>query len=302
LPASRWFLSAKRKEAVMRSAVLVLMILLMGGCTNVAQMQRKYLEGDESQLDKLMEIVSRPDYPYATRRKAAKALGEIGDRRAVPVLIATLHGYEQRNTLRLETLIALGKIGDRQAVEPIGRMLDFQLETAGAEIRMGAIEVLGQLGGEKSAGILVNALRYYDIIMLRNEQRAYRGVFSGEEQQFPFPPGYGGYGDSTRTGRRNPMGPMGPTTGMFPGEQAGGVSMFGTPMEFKNVLYNPTPEERELTHASLVRVGEDAVPVIEKFLISQELTNTLMRELGTIIEEIRNPGMVVEEVDEQHPD
>ena len=88
----------------MRSAVLVLMILLMGGCTNVAQMQRKYLEGDESQLDKLMEIVSRPDYPYATRRKAAKALGEIGDRRAVPVLIATLHGYEQRNTLRLEPL------------------------------------------------------------------------------------------------------------------------------------------------------------------------------------------------------
>jgi len=80
------------------------------------------------------------------------------------------------------------------------------------------------------------------------------------------------------------------------------VSMFGTPMEFKNELYNPTPEERELTHASLVRVGEDAVPVIEKFLISQELTNTLMRELGTIIEEIRNPGMVVEEVDEQHPD
>ena len=278
----------------MRSAVLVLMVLLMGGCTNVAQMQRKYLEGDESQLDKLMEIVSRPDYPYATRRKAARALGEIGDQRAVPVLIATLHGYEQRTTLRLETLTALGKIGDRRAVEPIGRMLDFQLDTAGADTRMAAIEVLGQLGGEKAAGVLVNALRYFDIVMLRDEQRAYRGVFSGEEQQFPFPPGYGGYGDSTRTGGRNPMGPM---TGRFPGDQGGGVSMFGTPMEFQEELYNPTPEERGLTHASLVRVGEDAVPVIEKFLISQELTNTLVRELGSIVEEIRNPGMVVEEAD-----
>jgi len=278
----------------MRSAVLVLMVLLMGGCTNVAQMQRKYLEGDESQLDKLMEIVSRPDYPYATRRKAARALGEIGDQRAVPVLIATLHGYEQRTTLRLETLTALGKIGDRRAVEPIGRMLDFQLDTAGADTRMAAIEVLGQLGGEKAAGVLVNALRYFDIVMLRDEQRAYRGVFSGEEQQFPFPPGYGGYGDSTRTGGRNPMGPM---TGSFPGDRGGGVSMFGTPMEFQEELYNPTPEERGLTHASLVRVGEDAVPVIEKFLISQELTNTLVRELGSIVEEIRNPGMVVEEAD-----
>ena len=278
----------------MRSAVLVLMVLLMGGCTNVAQMQRKYLEGDESQLDKLMEIVSRPDYPYATRRKAARALGEIGDQRAVPVLIATLHGYEQRTTLRLETLTALGKIGDRRAVEPIGRMLDFQLDTAGADTRMAAIEVLGQLGGEKAAGVLVNALRYFDIVMLRDEQRAYRGVFSGEEQQFPFPPGYGGYGDSPRTGGRNPMGPM---TGSFPGDQGGGVSMFGTPMEFQEELYNPTPEERGLTHASLVRVGEDAVPVIEKFLISQELTNTLVRELGSIVEEIRNPGMVVEEAD-----
>jgi len=153
---------------------------------------------------------------------------------------------------------------------------------------------LGQRGGEKAAGVLVNALRYFDIVMLRDEQRAYRGVFSGEEQQFPFPPGYGGYGDSTRTGGRNPMGPM---TGSFPGDQGGGVSMFGTPMEFQEELYNPTPEERGLTHASLVRVGEDAVPVIEKFLISQELTNTLVRELGSIVEEIRNPGMVVEEAD-----
>jgi HEAT repeat protein len=101
--------------------------MLLGSCTNVTQMQRKYEAGDESQLDKLLQIAGRPEYPYATRRKATKALGEIGAERAVPVLIGLLYEYDQRSTLKQEALVALGRIGNREAVEPIGRMLDFQL-------------------------------------------------------------------------------------------------------------------------------------------------------------------------------
>ncbi len=80
----------------MRYVALLLVVLLLGGCTNVTQMQRKYEAGDLGQLDNLLEIVGRPDYPYGTRRKAAKILGEIGDPRALPVLIGVLYDYDQR--------------------------------------------------------------------------------------------------------------------------------------------------------------------------------------------------------------
>ena len=58
---------------------LLALVMALTGCTNVNQMHKLYQEGDESQLERIMEIVSRPDYPYATRRKAARILGEIGD-------------------------------------------------------------------------------------------------------------------------------------------------------------------------------------------------------------------------------
>jgi len=264
----------------MRYILLLTAALLLGGCTNVAQMQRKYEAGDLSQLDKLIEIAARADYPYATRRKAAKALGEIGDPRAVPVLIAALREYDQRTTLKQEALVALGRIGDPVAVEPIGRMLDYSLSTDTADMRMAAIEVLGQLGGTKAAEILINALRYYDILILREEQRAYRGVFSGEERVHPFTPGYA---DSTDPGMR------GPAMGMFPEGQRPPVSMFGTMMEPPAAPYNPTPEERALTHAALVRIGAAAVPVIEDYLADRETTHTLRQELLAIIREIQEP-------------
>ena len=265
----------------MRLAMGLVLALLIGGCTNISQMQKRYEAGDDSQLGKLMEIAGRPDYPYATRRKAVRALGEIGDPRSVEVLIGLLYEYEQRTTLKQEVLFSLGKIGDRQAVEPIGRMLDFQLNSNSSELRMAAIEVLGQLGGAKSAEILVNAMRYFDLLMLYDEQRVNRGVFSGEEQRFPFATGRG---DTTQPWMRGPM------MGLSPEERGQTMSMFGTPIEFSQTAFNPTPEEKKLTHEALVRVGEEAVLVIADFLAGQETTASLRRELGEIVEEIRNPG------------
>lgn len=260
--------------------VALLIVLHLCSCTNVVQMQRKYEAGDLEQLDKLLEIAGRSDYPYATRRKAAKALGEIGDPRALPVLTGVLYDYDQRTTLKQEALMALGRIGDREAVEPIGRMLDRYLDASNADMRMAAVEALGKLGGAKTAEILINALGYYDILTLREEQRTYRGVFSGEEQVSPFAPGYA---DSTYPGPRRPM------PGLYPEDQAPRMSMFGTPLDMPQESYNPTPEERALTHAALVQVGEEGVPVIEDFLANRETTLTLRKELMLIIAEIRAP-------------
>ena len=266
----------------MYKIAFLVIVLVPLGCTNVNQMYKLYQEGDHSQLDRIMEIVSRHDYPYATRRKAARILGEIGDSSAVPVLRMALQDYDQRTTLKQDALRSLGTIGDQSAVPDIGRLLDRSLNTADAELRMAAVEALGKMGGTKAAEILVNALGYYDILTLRAEQRTRRGVFTGEENPFP----YGPYGqlnaDSTGGPRRYP------NVGLDPFGEGGQprVSMFGTPIEPTQMEYDPTPEERALTHQAITAVGTDAIPVIENYLDSLRVSPTLRKELLTIIGEI----------------
>lgn len=268
---------------------LLAVVLAPLGCTNVNQMHKLYQEGDHAQLDRIMEIVSRQDYPYATRRKAARILGEIGDPRAVPVLKMALQDYDQRTTLKQDALRALGTIGDQSAALDIGRLLNYSLNTADSELRMAAIEALGQMGGAKAAEILVNALDYYDMLTLRSEQRTPRGVFTGEEIS-PYP--YGRmHPDSTDGPRRYP------NVGLDPFGEGGQprVSMFGTPIEPAQMEYDPTPEERTLTHQALTTVGADAIPVIENHLDSLRVSRpTLRKELLAIISEITGVPPVVE--------
>ena len=273
----------------MYKIALLAVVLAPLGCTNVNQMHKLYQEGDHAQLDRIMEIVSRQDYPYATRRKAARILGEIGDPRAVPVLKMALQDYDQRTTLKQDALRALGTIGDQSAALDIGRLLNYSLNTADSELRMAAIEALGQMGGTKAAEILVNALDYYDMLTLRSEQRTPRGVFTGEEIS-PYPYGQM-HPDSTDGPRRYP------NVGLDPFGEGGQprVSMFGTPIEPAQMEYDPTPEERTLTHQALTTVGADAIPVIENHLDSLRVSRpTLRKELLAIISEISGVSPVVE--------
>jgi len=267
-----------RYRVIGSSLGLLIAAVALAGCTNVAQMKLAYDEGDESQLPKLVEIAARGDYPYATRKAAVQALGEIGHHSAVPALMHVLAEFDRRTTLKEQAILALGKIGDTTAVESIGRLLDRSLNDPHAELRVAAIPVLGSLGGRGAAEILVNALQYYDGLMLRAEHSYMRGVFSGEEQV------YGGRGDSLG-GRRVQT----PSVGMFPGEQQQPISMFGTPMNVRpDQLPDTTPDERALAHESLVRVGAAAVPVIEDLLMTRQTTMSLRQELDAILTEIRN--------------
>ena len=246
------------------------------GCSNVAKMQSAYEGGDESQLDKLIEVVSRTDYPYATRKNAAVALGNIGEPRAAPALMSVLQTYDRRTTLKAAAVVALGQIGDPIAVEAIGQLLDRSVADPNADMRMLAMPVLGKLGGPKAAEMLVNALSYYDAVMVRQERAVRRGVFTGEEQRFTRQ-------DSAIARQSNPM--SGPTVGSLP--QAAPPSLFGTRMPQPAKIQDETPKERQLAHASLVQVGEAAVPVIERHLATRETTVTLRTELQTVVEEIR---------------
>ena len=267
------------RAAVAHVAMTVLAAATLGGCTNVARMQRAYQEGDTSQLDKLIEIVSRQDYPYATRKSAATALGEIGDGRALPVLMGALGEFDRRTTLKREAVIALGKIGDPVAVESIGRLMDRSLGEANSEMLEVAMPVLGQLGGSKAAEMLVNALAYYDALMVRAERSVRRGVFSGERQRAVA-------SDSTRR-RGFPVGD--PSLGALgPGAQnTRRESLFGTSLPPSPPRQDDSPKNRQLAHAALVQAGMPAVPVIERHLATQQTTVTLKNELLAVVEEIQ---------------
>ena len=123
---------------------------------------------------------------------------------------------------------------------------------------MAAIPVLGQLGGSEAATILVNALTYYDLIMLHKENRIPRGVFSGDEQSIR----------DLQDSLRAPSNRQGDLTGYGSGGAFGTPSsMFGGNLALpEQHKVDTTPQERALAHASLARVGAPAVPVIQEHL------------------------------------
>ena len=265
-----------------RVVPIALLLVSFGlSCTSVDNLRRDYEAGDSSKLDKLIEIVGRSDYPYGTRKSAVIALGEIGEPRAVPILIQTLRQYERRTTLQEAAIVALGKIGDRRAVEPIGHVLDRSaMDPAKAELRLAAWPVLGELGGDEAVGILVNALAFFDKVMLLEEQRSGRGVFSGDEQ------GLRAWRDSLRV-PRGLQGGGGGRGGLFPENNYPSVSMFGTPMEeLDRQAVDSTPEERQLARGSLIQIGDDAVSLIYEHIEKKGTTVTLRAELTSIVEEI----------------
>jgi HEAT repeat protein len=103
----------------------------------------------EALIDELRE-----EYPTAGDRAvgaaAAKALGRLGDARAVEPLIAALE-----SRLRPTAAEALGRIGDPRAVEPLIAALGDEAW----EVRAAAAKALGRLGDARAVEPLIAALR-----------------------------------------------------------------------------------------------------------------------------------------------
>ena len=85
--------------------------------------------------------------------QAAKALGELGDVRAVEPLIAALRGPDK---LRQAAAEALGKLGDARAVEPLIASLK---EDPSENVRQAAAEALGKLGDVWALESLIASLK-----------------------------------------------------------------------------------------------------------------------------------------------
>lgn len=103
----------------------------------------------------LIELLGNPleaSRRVTVRGAAAMALGEIGDRAAVPYLIELLG--DQRPVVRSLATYALRQIGDERAANSVQTLLDDQ----DAIVRMSAAETLGVFGSPEAIGPLIEAL------------------------------------------------------------------------------------------------------------------------------------------------
>jgi HEAT repeat protein len=91
----------------------------------------------------------------SVRRSAAKALGRIGDKRAVEPLIQALK--DENYCVREEAAWALGDIGDTRAVEPLIQSLK-EIDTD-RDVRHSAAGALGRIGDKRAVEPLLLALK-----------------------------------------------------------------------------------------------------------------------------------------------
>jgi HEAT repeat protein len=86
-----------------------------------------------------------------TRGSACEALGKLGDRRAVNVLL-DMAEHDANGTTRGSACEALGKLGDRRAVNVLLHMAEHD---ADGGMRVRAVEALGKLGDRRAVVVLL---------------------------------------------------------------------------------------------------------------------------------------------------
>jgi HEAT repeat protein len=106
-------------------------------------------EEDPETRGAVEEALSKIGSSTWARASAAKALGLIGDRGAVPVLIKQL--TDPNSTVRLRVVRALARVGDERAARPLAKLLGREGD---AQVRE---EIAGALGTQELTGPAVVA-------------------------------------------------------------------------------------------------------------------------------------------------
>lgn len=109
----------------------------------------------------LIKALKYKDSNY--RRRAASALGDLGDRNAVEPLIQALG--DNYLDVRRSVVDSLGEIGDSRAVEPLIRLLN----DSDWEVKNRTVEALGEIGDARAVDPLIQTLFIWD--KLRRESR-----------------------------------------------------------------------------------------------------------------------------------
>ena len=106
----------------------------------------------------LMEVLERKSYDsthHRLREETAQALGQLGDSRAIPTLVAALE-YRYDSDLHSCAAEALGEIGDPRAVPG----LIVALTDGHARVKGDAAQALGRIGDSRAVGPLISTLHW----------------------------------------------------------------------------------------------------------------------------------------------
>ena len=114
----------------------------------------------ERDIEGLIEAVEHHDYMIC--KAAVRALGPIGDSRAVGPLIKLLDRWKddlatQQPDIVADIIKALGEIGDPLAVDPLINVLEYSSDDL---VRIEAALALGKIGDKRAVEPLIGALRH----------------------------------------------------------------------------------------------------------------------------------------------
>ena len=117
------------------------------------QAKKELIDWGEASVEPLLEVVKNwrekdPDL----RVECVNILGEIKDKRAVPVIISVLN--EKHMTMRYSAARSLGKIGDNRATPDLIKLL----EDPESEVRFYTAEAIGNIGDEQASKPLANVV------------------------------------------------------------------------------------------------------------------------------------------------
>jgi HEAT repeat protein len=138
-------------------------------------------KGDKRVVGAFIKALQTDPSPWV---RADAALGMLNDPRAVPALIEALN--EENFSIRINAARALGGIGDRRAVEPLAKILSREVVREVSDISwqvtfLSAVaESLGQIGDSRAVKPLIQALYY-------NEEAVRTGVPTAPQP--PYLPG-----------------------------------------------------------------------------------------------------------------
>jgi HEAT repeat protein len=155
------------------------------------QAKKDLIKWGEDAVEPLIAVVKDwKGRPAELRVMCVEILGEIKDKRAVPVIITTL--TEDRLTMRYNAARALGNIGDNKAVPDLVKAL----KDKEWEVRFYAAEALGKIGDVQAARPLANlvskdpdpkvrlaAIKSLDQVQGKSEYRAVISALSDAEPE-----------------------------------------------------------------------------------------------------------------------
>jgi len=108
----------------------------------------------KTEVINLLISLLQKDSIRIVKEGACKALGKIGDKRAIDVLIQNLNSPDE--SVRYQATIALGQIGDIKAVNPLIKIYQKRDDPL---VRSEAAKALGMIGDPSALKILLSSLK-----------------------------------------------------------------------------------------------------------------------------------------------